>query len=55
MYPVLLLTRLTELSVRPDLIPQLVPPHCESELSSRGIELDGFVPIPLEDMKITLD
>ena len=44
-----------ELSVRPDLIPQLVPPHCEAELSSRGIVLDGFVPIPLEDLKITLD
>ncbi|KAF4603946.1 regulator of ime2 [Pleurotus pulmonarius] len=44
-----------ELSVRPDLIRQLVPPHCEPELNSRSIFLDNFVPIPLEDMKITLD
>ncbi|TRM61702.1 kinase-like domain-containing protein [Schizophyllum amplum] len=44
-----------ELSVRPDLNNQLVPPHCLSELASRQIDLDNFVPIPLEDMKITLD
>ncbi|CCM03915.1 uncharacterized protein FIBRA_06066 [Fibroporia radiculosa] len=44
-----------ELSVRPDLIRQLVPPHCEKELASRGIHLDSFVPIPLEQMRITLD
>lgn len=46
---------LAELSVRPDLMRQLVPPYTESELRSRGIVLDNFVPIPLEDMKITLD
>lgn len=45
----------TELSVRPDLIRQLVPPHCEPELGSRSIVLDNFVPIPLEQLKITLD
>lgn len=44
-----------ELSVRPDLIRQLVPSHCEAELRSRSIELDNFVPIPLEQMKISLD
>jgi len=44
-----------ELSVRPDLIQQLVPPHCEPELASRSIVLDNFVPIPLEQLKITLD
>ncbi|KAL0071614.1 glycogen synthase kinase 3 [Marasmius tenuissimus] len=44
-----------ELSVRPDLMRRLVPPHCEAELSSRNITLDNFVPIPLEQMKITLD
>ncbi|KAK7043706.1 glycogen synthase kinase 3 [Paramarasmius palmivorus] len=44
-----------ELSVRPDLLRRLVPPHCEAELSSRNIVLDNFVPIPLEEMKITLD
>jgi glycogen synthase kinase 3 beta len=44
-----------ELSVRPDLIQQLVPPYCEPELASRSIVLDNFVPIPLEQLKITLD
>ncbi|KAJ7905247.1 kinase-like domain-containing protein [Mycena olivaceomarginata] len=44
-----------ELSVRPDLIRKLVPAHCESELGSRGIVLDSFVPIPLEKLRITLD
>lgn len=47
--------RLTELSVRPDLIRTLVPTHCESELASRSIHLDNFQPIPLEQMRITLD
>jgi glycogen synthase kinase 3 beta len=46
---------MTELSVRPDLIRQLVPPHCEPELASRSIVLDNFVPIPLEQMRLTLD
>ncbi|KAF7304749.1 Protein kinase domain-containing protein [Mycena kentingensis (nom. inval.)] len=44
-----------ELSVRPDLMRRLVPPHCEPELASRGIVLDSFVPIPLDDLRITLD
>ncbi|KAF7295133.1 Protein kinase domain-containing protein [Mycena indigotica] len=44
-----------ELSVRPDLDRRLVPPHCESELATRGIVLDSFVPIPLDELKITLD
>jgi len=44
-----------ELSIRPDLMQQLVPSHCESELNSRGIRLDSFVPIPLDQLRITLD
>lgn len=44
-----------ELSVRPDLINSLVPPHTEPELRSRSIDISNFVPIPLEQMKITLD
>jgi glycogen synthase kinase 3 beta len=44
-----------ELSVRPDLNRQLVPPYVEPELAARGIDLDSFVPIPLEQMRITLD
>ena len=49
------LTVAAELSVRPDLNRQLVPPHCEKELGSRGIDLNNFVPIPLEQLRITLD
>jgi hypothetical protein len=52
---VLTLITSAELSVRPDLIRKLVPPHTEPELRSRNIHLDNFTPIPLEDMKITLD
>ena len=44
-----------ELSIRPDLIRQLVPSHCESELQSRGVSLDNFEPIPLEQLRLTLD
>jgi glycogen synthase kinase 3 beta len=49
------LTRPAELSVRPDLNRQLVPTWTEPELAARGIRLDGFVPIPHEQMRITLD
>ncbi|KAG2180713.1 hypothetical protein INT44_003720 [Umbelopsis vinacea] len=41
-----------ELSIRPDLIPQLVPAHCEQELYSRGIDLNNFVPIPAEKLRL---
>jgi len=44
-----------ELSSRPDLIRQLVPPHRIPELQSRGIDLDSFVPIPVDQLRITLD
>ncbi|KAL5529419.1 GSK1 [Sanghuangporus baumii] len=44
-----------ELSIRPDLMRQLVPPHCEGELRSRGIDLDNFVSIPVDQLRITLD
>jgi len=44
-----------ELSSRPDLIPRLVPPQCVSEVQSRGVDLDNFVPIPADQLRITLD
>jgi len=44
-----------ELSIRPDLNRSLVPPYCEVELRSRGINLDTFVPIPLDQLRINLD
>jgi glycogen synthase kinase 3 beta len=46
---------IAELSVRPDLIHKLVPPHCEETLMSRSIDVNNFVPIPLEQLRITLD
>jgi len=44
-----------ELSIRPDLIRELVPPHIEPELASRSVVLENFVPIPLEQLRISLD
>ncbi|GAA6001390.1 hypothetical protein JCM10207_006641 [Rhodosporidiobolus poonsookiae] len=44
-----------ELSGRPDLIPQLVPQFAEAELAARGIDVHNFQPIPLEQMRISLD
>lgn len=44
-----------ELSTRPDLIRRLVPKHAEAELHARGIDVDDFVPIPLEQLRISLD
>ncbi|KAG0221869.1 regulator of ime2 [Actinomortierella wolfii] len=44
-----------ELSIRPDLIPALVPPHAEPELASRGIDIHNFVPVPPSATRISLD
>jgi glycogen synthase kinase 3 beta len=43
----------TELSIRPDLIPRLFPPHAEEELRSRGIDVHNFEPVPIP--KVSLD
>ncbi|KAI8341195.1 kinase-like domain-containing protein [Chlamydoabsidia padenii] len=40
-----------ELSIRPDLIHKLVPPHCQPELASRGIDIHHFDPIPLDSLR----
>ncbi|CAO3613485.1 unnamed protein product [Cunninghamella blakesleeana] len=37
-----------ELSIRPDFIHKLVPPHCHTELASRGIDINHFEPIPVD-------
>jgi glycogen synthase kinase 3 beta len=44
--------QIIELSIRPDLIPKLVPAYCEQELYSRGIDLNNFVPIPAEKLRL---
>jgi len=46
---------LEELSIRPDLISKLVPPHAEEPLKERGIDIQNFEPIPAEQMRISLD
>lgn len=40
-----------ELSIQPEYIKRLVPPHCYDELASRGINIDEFVPIPAEGLQ----
>lgn len=44
-----------ELSIRPDLNSTLVPAWREPELRSRGIDIHNFTPIPLEQLRISLD
>ena len=52
---VLTCSAVAELSVRPDLIHKLVPPHCEETLRLRSVDINNFKPIPLEQLRITLD
>lgn len=47
--------RIIELSIRPELNIQLVPDWRLPELEDRGIDLNNFTPIPLEELRITLD
>ncbi|KAG8950183.1 regulator of ime2 [Tulasnella sp. 419] len=53
--PVLFNFTREELSIRPDLNSTLIPPFSEAELRSRGIDLTNFEPIPLEQLRVTLD
>ena len=50
------LTR-AELSIRPDLNQQLVPPHSRATLKAKGIDIDSpaFQPMKKEDMIARLD
>ncbi|CAO3594102.1 unnamed protein product [Absidia cylindrospora] len=40
-----------ELSIKPELNRKLVPPHCESELLARGIDINNFQPLSLDEVK----
>ncbi|KAJ3337350.1 regulator of ime2 [Gonapodya sp. JEL0774] len=40
---------LAELSVRPDLAKRLVPPHAEQALRERGLDVNSFTPVPLQN------
>ncbi|KAI9313182.1 kinase-like domain-containing protein [Dichotomocladium elegans] len=42
-----------ELSIRPDLIRRLVPPHCEEELLDRGIDIYHFEPLSSDQFKVS--
>ena len=44
-----------ELSICPDKNAILVPHHARSELFSRGIDLDSFVPLSPQEMRAHLD
>ncbi|KAG2194249.1 hypothetical protein INT46_011175 [Mucor plumbeus] len=44
-----------ELSIQPEFLTKLVPPHCYDELASRRIYVNNFVPIPAEGLRISLD
>ena len=46
---------LSELSIRVDLISQLVPSHAEEELLSRGIDIHNFTPLSQSQMRASLD
>jgi len=46
---------ISELSTRPDLLRKLVPTFAEATLREEGIDVDNFDPIPLEQLRISLD
>ncbi len=37
-----------ELSIKPDLVKKLVPPHAEEALKAQGINVDNFEPVPIQ-------
>lgn len=44
-----------ELSIAPQLNHQLVPPHMQPILSSRGLDIDNFTPMTKQEMMARLD
>lgn len=44
-----------ELSIAPDKNIRLVPPHARKDLVSRGLDLEGFVPLSKDEMMARLD
>ena len=47
--------RRVELSICPEKNSRLVPPHARKELLSRGLDLEGFVPMTKDEMMARLD
>jgi glycogen synthase kinase 3 beta len=43
---------MAELSIKPELNEKLVPPHARAQL---GFDLDSFIPMRHEDLRVTLD
>ena len=44
-----------ELSIAPDQNTRLVPPHARKALLSKGLDLEGFVPLTKDEMIARLD
>ncbi|MCJ1342247.1 regulator of ime2 [Peltigera leucophlebia] len=44
-----------ELSIAPEKNHRLIPPHARRDLTLRGLDLDGFVPLSKEEMMARLD
>lgn len=44
-----------ELSIRPSLNHQLVPPHMRPVLAAQGLDIDNFTPMAKQDMMARLD
>jgi glycogen synthase kinase 3 beta len=40
-----------ELSIQPDLIHKLVPPHYEATLLASGVDIHNFVPMTTQEMR----
>lgn len=45
----------TELSIAPNLNPQLVPAHIKPVLASQGLDIDNFTPMTKQEMMAKLD
>jgi len=46
---------LAELSIKPELNHQLVPPHMKPVLAAKGLDIDNLVPLSREQMMARLD
>lgn len=45
----------TELSIRPSLNQQLVPPHIKPILASKGLDIENLTPLTRQEMLAKLD
>lgn len=50
-----ILTKNTELSIRPDLNAKLVPAHIKPIIAARGLDIENFTPMTKDEMMARLD